>query len=226
LQSIVSDRLSRVIERIDKAARRAGRNPQDITLVAVTKTIPFDAVQPLLLAGIRNVGENRVQEALGKYAKPDGGKQVDATVHLIGQLQSNKARKAVALFDMIQSIDRLDLAEDVNRHAAAMGKSMPCLVEVKISPEATKSGIEPERLPELLAQMAALKSLAVRGLMGIAPLGGTAAEARPFFARLRRLAEQARLPVLSMGMSGDFEAAIEEGATMVRVGAALFGPRV
>ncbi len=146
-------------------------------------------------------------------------------LHLIGQLQSNKVKKAVRFFDMIQSLDRLDLADDINRYAQEAGKVMPCLVEVKISSEKTKSGVDPDALPDFLAALKTRRSLAVKGLMGIAPLDAAGHAARPYFTRLRRLFESAKLEVLSMGMSSDFEVAIEEGSTMVRIGTALFGPR-
>lgn len=220
-----ADRLGRIVDRIDSAARRAGRNPKDITLVAVTKTISLDKVLPFIRAGIHHIGENRVQEALSKFRTSEGGKQVHAMVHLIGPLQSNKAKKAAAFFDMIQSLDRIDLADDLNRHAAEVGKIIPCLVEVKISSEESKSGVEPDRLDDFLAQLKTRTHLAIKGLMGIAPLDAQGAEARPFFARLRGLFEKAKLDVLSMGMSSDFETAIEEGSTMVRIGTALFGQR-
>jgi len=221
-----AERLGRVMERIEKAARRSSRNPQDITLVAVTKTFSFEHILPFLQAGVRHIGENRVQEALSKYQNPDGSRRVaGATLHLIGQLQSNKARKAVDFFDMIQSLDRMDLAQDVNRHAQAAGRVMPCLLEVKISAETTKTGLDPEKLNDFLAQAKTLSAVSIKGLMGIAPLTKTPEEARPFFRRLRQLFEKTKLEILSMGMSADFEAAIEEGSTMVRIGTALFGSR-
>ncbi len=218
-------RLSRVLDRIDKAARRSGRNAQEITLVAVTKAITFDRILPLLQAGVDHVGENRIQEALQKYQNSDGTKKMSQKAHLIGQLQTNKAKKAATFFDMVQSLDRIDLADDLDRHAAAAGKRLPCLVEVKVSPEETKSGAPPERLHQLLGQLRDKRSLEIQGLMGIAPYSDTAESARPFFRKLRKLFEQTKLTILSMGMSADFEVAIEEGATMVRIGTALFGDR-
>jgi len=219
------DRLKVIQERIGKAADRAHRKSEEITLVAVTKNVPFDNVIPFINAGIHHFGENRVQEALSKYQNPDGSKPAETTLHLIGPLQSNKAKKAVAFFDLIQSLDRWDLAEDVNRHAAALGKVQDCLIEVKVSEESTKSGLAPEAFPELLERLASLSNLRVRGVMGIPPASATGATARPYFLRLRRLFEASKLEILSMGMSSDFETAIEEGSTMVRIGTALFGPR-
>jgi len=218
------DRLNQIHERIDKAAKRAGRTPQDITLVAVTKTVPLEKVIPFVQAGIRHIGENRVQEAMGKYSG-FRAQNSEIRLHLIGQLQSNKAKKAVECFDMIQSLDRLDVALDLQRHAAAIGKKQACLIEVKISPEKTKSGLPPEQLNDFLSQLKGLDSLDIQGLMGIAPVTATPEESRPYFATLRKLFEQSRLDILSMGMSSDFEIAIEEGATLIRVGTALFGSR-
>src|SRR5579872_693875 len=180
-----TERLRRILDRIEKAARRSGRKSQDITLVAVTKTIPFDTILPFLEAGIDQVGENRVQEALQKYQNTDGTRRTGAKMHLIGQLQSNKARKAVAVFDMIQSLDRLSLAEDLNRYAQEAGKKLPCLIEVKISPEESKSGVDPLQLDDFVARTKGMTSLDLQGLMGIAPQTRTAEEARPFFRRLR-----------------------------------------
>ncbi len=241
-----SDHLKRVKDLIEKSAQRAGRNAADITLIAVTKTVPFERIRPFLEAGIRHVGENRVQEAMEKYSELRTQSSEMPTLHLIGQLQSNKAKKAVAFFDVIQSLDRLVLAQDLNRHAAAIGKKQSCLIEVKISPEESKSGLPPEQLEEFLGQVQSLKSLEIRGLMGIAPITATPQESRPYFAKLRTLFEKAsevRSPksevnsstsdigprttfnILSMGMSSDFDVAIEEGSTMVRLGTALFGSR-
>ena len=221
----VSEHLHRVLDRIDKAARRSGRNPQEITLVAVTKTVSFERVLPFMQAGIRHLGENRVQEALTKYTDSEGNKQIDATMHLIGTLQINKAKKAAAFFNMIQSLDRLELAEALNRHARELGRALPCLVEIKVSSEPTKSGLPPGQLEDFLESLKSCSYLAIRGLMGIAPLAQTAEETRPFFKKLRTLFEKSKLEVLSMGMSSDFEVAIEEGSTMVRIGTALFGGR-
>lgn len=220
-----TERLGRILDRIEKAARRSGRKSQDITLVAVTKTIPFDKILPFLQAGVGHLGENRVQEALQKYQQADGTKRTQAKMHLIGQLQSNKAKKAVTFFDMIQSLDRLPLAEDLNRHAQEAGKKLPCLIEVKISPEESKSGLDPRQLDDFVSRIKDMSSLDLQGLMGIAPQMNAPDEARPFFRRLRQMFETMNLRVLSMGMSSDFEVAIEEGSTMVRIGTALFGAR-
>lgn len=221
-----AERYQQVVERIHKAAQRSGRDPQKIALVAVSKTIPFDRIVPIIQAGVSILGENRVQEAAAKYGEGQA-KQVNARaqLHLIGHLQSNKAKKAVGLFDVIQSLDSVELGDDLNRHAAAAKKELPCLVQVKISKEPTKEGLAPEMLDDLLAQAKRWTNLKIKGLMGIAPQTRTAEEARPFFGSLRRVFEKTQLEILSMGMSGDFEIAIEEGSTMVRIGTALFGPR-
>lgn len=172
-----------------------------------------------------DVGENRVQEALGKYLDGAGTKKIAARFHLLGPLQSNKAKKAAQFFDLIQSLDRLELAADLQRHAEALGKTVRCLVEVKVSQESTKSGLPPERLEDFLSAMQKFSRVTVEGLMGIPPLAALGEKARPYFAQLKALHDRVKLPVLSMGMSSDFEIAIEEGATMVRVGTALFGSR-
>jgi hypothetical protein len=221
-----TDRLKHLQERIGGAASRSGRDPDAITLVMVTKTVPFEEVTPYLKAGVQDIGENRVQDALEKYANPR-----EARFHLIGSLQTNKAKKAVGFFDMIQSLDRLELAQDLDRHAREVGKVQDCLVQIKISEEATKSGLDPSALPEFLEKLHGFSALRIRGLMGIPPLEAQNDTARPYFQRLRRLFEEAphvsrsTFNVLSMGMSVDFETAIAEGSTMVRIGTALFGPR-
>jgi pyridoxal phosphate enzyme (YggS family) len=219
------ERFDQVVERIHKAARRSGREPQKIALVAVSKTVSFDRITPFIQAGVHILGENRVQEAADKFEGEASSLRQQVQLHLIGHLQSNKAKKAVQLFDMVQSLDRASLGDDLNRHAADAGKPLDCLVQVKVSPESTKEGLPPDQLADFLSRAKAWTHLRLRGLMGIPPLSKTAEEARPFFAQLRRLFDQTGLEVLSMGMSQDFEVAIEEGATMVRIGSALFGPR-
>lgn len=225
-----SETLRALQEKIAAAAQRSGRRSEDITLLAVTKTVPTERIQPFLEAGIREVGESRVQEAEQKW----GGGGVEAKIHLIGPLQSNKAKKAVALFDMIQTLDRWDLAQDIERHAAAAGKIQDCLIQIKISDEPTKSGLDPAALPDLLSRLTPLSHVRIRGLMGIPPFSATGPAARPYFQKLYKLFEQSRphvpnvptvFTILSMGMSSDFEAAIEEGSTLVRIGSALFGAR-
>lgn len=213
--------VERVRERIARAAERAGRRPDDVLLVAVSKTVEAERVRAAVAAGITALGENRVQEARAKIAEI--GRPV--AWHLIGHLQTNKARDAVELFDVIHSVDRIELARELDRRAHARGRVVKVLLQVNVGGEATKGGVAPEAVAETLEALAPLRNLAVRGLMTIPPEVERAEEARGWFQALRKLAERHALPELSMGMSGDFEVAVEEGATMVRVGTAIFGPR-
>jgi len=221
--------LASVRERIAAAARRAGRDPAAVTLVAVTKTVGADVVERALRAGIEVVGENRVQEAAAK--KPLV--QVPACWHLIGHLQRNKARKAVELFDLIESLDSVRLLETLDRLGRERSRPVEAFVEVNLAGEATKAGVSPEELPQLLDAVAGRSGLRVRGLMTVPPWSDDPESSRRWFRQLRRLAERERrrerpgvdLRDLSMGMSHDFEVAVEEGATVVRVGTAIFGPR-
>jgi hypothetical protein len=197
-------------------------------LVAVTKTVSAEAMVAAIAAGLTDLGENRVQEAQAKI--PAVGRD-RARWHLVGHLQRNKAGRAVELFDRIHSVDGIGLAEALSRRATAAGRSLPVLVEVNVSGEATKFGVATADLEPLLEVVAALPGLALDGLMTVGAEFASAEDAHPGFERLRRLRDRAALrlglalPVLSMGMSGDFEVAIEEGSTMVRVGSAIFGAR-
>jgi hypothetical protein len=213
--------LMRVRERIAAAAERAGRRPDDVLLVAVSKTVEAERVKDALDAGVAALGENRVQEAKAKVAAL--GHPVPW--HLIGHLQTNKVKDALATFDVIQSLDHLDLARELERRAAGMGRHVDVLLEVNVASEPQKSGFAPDAVAGALDVIAALAHLKVRGLMAIPPPVERAEDSRPAFRALRTLAERYGLGELSMGMSGDFEVAIEEGATMVRVGTAIFGPR-
>lgn len=208
-----------VRERIARAAARAHRDPASVRLIAVSKTKPADAVRAAMAAGVTDIGENYVQEAEAKRAAVGGG----ASWHLIGHLQRNKAARAAALFDCIQTVDSGALGAALSRHAAALGRTLRVLIEVRLGGEATKSGIEPEALPALLEALR-LPGLAVAGLMTVPPPGEPEAM-RAHFRTLRELRDRAGLAELSMGMSDDFEVAVEEGATMVRVGRAIFGAR-
>jgi pyridoxal phosphate enzyme (YggS family) len=225
----VADRIRQVRKRIGAAARRAGRDPNDIRLVAVSKTVPADLIRPAAAAGLTEFGENRVQEARDKI-------QVlppDLTWHLVGSLQRNKARLAAGLFGMIESVDRLSLAKTLDDVARRRPEPLPVLVQVNIGGEAQKSGVSPQDLPDLLRRMAGLEAIRVRGLMAIPPWQDDPEASRPYFRALRELADGMRsleipglsMDELSMGMSADFEVAIEEGATIVRVGTAIFGSR-
>jgi pyridoxal phosphate enzyme (YggS family) len=222
--------LLRVQERIFAAARQAGRRAEEITLIGVSKTHPAEAIREAFEAGLQHFGENRVQEWEGKQG---GLQDLNATWHLIGHLQSNKAARAAKLFHAIDSVDDFALAQRLDRariESSAPGK-LRVLIEVHIAKEEAKSGAEVEELPALVEKVAGLPMLELAGLMCIPPFAENVEEARPYFRRLRELRDNltkrlgCALPVLSMGMSHDFEVAIEEGATEVRVGTALFGTR-
>lgn len=216
----VKERLEQVEERIARALARAGRRREEITLIAVSKTFPAAAIREAYEAGLRDFGENYVQEFEAK--RPELADLTGARFHLIGHLQSNKARRAAELFDSIQTVDTMKLARRLNEH----GRRLEVMIEVRLSEEETKSGVEPERLGDLVAAIRQLEHLDLRGLMTMPPWCEDPERARPYFGRLRELAARFSLPCLSMGMSHDFEVAIEEGATHIRVGSALFGPRV
>jgi len=217
----------RVREQIARAAERAGRSAEDITLIAVSKTFDSATVQLAVDAGARDLGENRVQEAIGKVAAVEG----DVRWHLIGHLQSNKARQAVEAFDVIHTIDSSELAGRLDRIAGEMGRRPAVLVQVDLAHEASKSGADESELPAIITVLDSADHLEFRGLMTLPPFFESPEETRPYFRRLgqilyevNRLREK-KLTELSMGMSHDFEVAIEEGATMVRVGTAIFGSR-
>ena len=215
-------------ERIAAACARTGRDPASVTLMAVSKHQPPEAVEAALAAGLTCFGENRVQEAKAKIPLCPGR----ARWQLIGHLQSNKCRDAVALFGMIQSVDSLALAQELDKHCEKAAKTLPVLLEVNVAGEASKFGYTPTALLAELATLNQLPRLEIHGLMTIAPYTPTPERVRPVFRRLRELKTECEqllgvpLPQLSMGMSGDFEVAIEEGATCVRIGTALFGPRL
>ena len=231
--SSVVKNLAAVRERIAAAARRAGRCPEEIALMAVSKTFPPEIIREAYHAGQRLFGENRVQE----FADKAGALQqlADVEWHLIGHLQTNKAAKAAELFSAVDSVDSLRLAERLNAAAEKAGKRLPALIEINVGGEAAKSGVAPDsaELDRLLAATPQLTALQFRGLMTIPPFTEDPQQARPYFRRLRELRDQiaarhlpaVNLNVLSMGMSHDFEAAIEEGSTCVRVGTAIFGER-
>jgi PLP dependent protein len=229
----IAENLARVRERISVAARRAGRDPAVITLMAVSKTFPPELIREAYGAGIRVFGENRVQELAGKAGAVRD--LAEAEWHLIGHLQSNKAAKAVELFNAIDSVDSVRLAERLNNFAEAAGKALRVLIEINVGGEEAKSGIASgsEELAQILIGAPRWKYLAIRGLMTVPPYTEDPEGARPYFRQLREIRagiSARRLPavsmeVLSMGMSHDFEVAIEEGSTCVRVGTAIFGER-
>lgn len=226
-------RIHQVMERIAVAARRAGRRPEDVTLVAATKTVPSQLIEQAIELGLRHFGENRVQEAEAKMKNLPVALRQASTWHLIGHLQSNKARRAMELFDVIQTVDSERLAHQLNRLAAEANRTMPIYIEVKTDPSATKSGILPHELFELARSVAQCPHLRLEGLMTVPPFFERAEDVRPYFRELRLLRDRLNqqrlveyhLNGLSMGMSHDYEIAIEEGATLVRLGTAIWGPR-
>lgn len=225
----IAGRLAEVRARIGRAATRSGRLPAEITLVAVSKTVSARLVAAAAAAGQRVFGENRVQEALGKAAACGP----DIAWHLIGHLQRNKAKAAARLFDLVESLDSPALAGELDRRAGEEGRRLRVLVQVKLTEEAGKSGVAQRQAPSLVETVARLPNLELAGLMTIPPPPGNPEDSRPWFARLREMRDlwdgdccrRGTLRELSMGMSADFEVAIEEGATIVRVGSAVFGAR-
>ena len=219
--------LHAVRQRIEDGCRRAGRDPENVQLVAVSKTFPAARVYELLRYGQCLFGENRVQEALAKISAVGTG----AVWHLIGPLQRNKARHAVGAFELIHGVDSLKLAAEVDRRAAAAGLRQRILIQLNLAEESTKSGVAETEIWPLLQGVAEMRHLDLQGLMTIPPPVERAEESRPWFVRLRELRDRAArrlgrdLPELSMGMTDDFEIAVEEGATLVRVGRAIFGRR-
>jgi len=221
--SDIEQRLAAVRERINHACARVGRDSAGVTLIAVSKTFPAEAVQHAWEAGLRDFGENRVQEGSSKVAELSR-LGVAPRSHLIGHVQTNKAAAAVRHFDVIHSVDSVRLL-DALEHQVAHERPVRVFVQVNVAGEASKSGVSLEEAPELIAHARETRGVILDGLMTIAPLEGGEAAARRAFGELRRMAERHQLRQLSMGMSGDFEAAIEEGATHVRIGQAIFGGR-
>ncbi len=223
----LEQRYESILKRVAAACERAKRDPVSVTLVAVSKTFPPEAVNALARLGVRDFGENKVREAKAKIPECDGR----IRWHGIGHLQTNKVRDAVRLFSMLHSVDSLRLAQEIERHAAAQSKRMPVLLEVNVAGEGAKFGFKSEEVVEGALTINQLTHLELRGLMTMPPFAEESEKSRPFFRRLAQLKMEieqklgAPLPDLSMGMSGDFEVAIEEGATMVRIGTVLFGER-
>jgi pyridoxal phosphate enzyme (YggS family) len=219
-------RLESINQRIATACERAGRQVSEITLIAVSKTVPAVRIREAIEAGVRALGESRIQEAAAKISelRPLSAER-EVQWHLIGHLQSNKARRAVELFDAVHSVDDLKLAERLDRIAGESGKRLPIFIEVNIGGEESKTGVAPDAVLPFCEQVSKLPNLELKGLMTVPPFSENPEDARPFFRHLRRLRDEARLNDLSMGMSDDFEIAIEEGATFVRIGSALFGAR-
>jgi pyridoxal phosphate enzyme (YggS family) len=229
IRTMIKDNLRRVMEVITQAAEKVGRRGEDIELVAVTKTVEPLRINETIEAGVRAIGENRVQEAAAKYDMVRDG----VRWHFIGHLQRNKARRAIEIFSLIHSLDSISLSQEINRHAALLGKKVEALVEVNISGEDTKFGLAPSELIGFLKEVSVLENLRIMGLMTMAPFTDEQESSRTYFRELRLLSEKAashnieniEMKYLSMGMSQDFEVAIEEGANIVRVGTAIFGSR-
>ena len=216
----VHENCRQVAEVMKKAALRSGRDPRSVRLIAVTKTVPPDLIRAAAGSGVTDIGENRLQEALPKQ---EALRDLPLTWHFIGHLQTNKARKVTGNFRWVQSIDRSELAEKLHQSAP---KPLNVMIEVKLHEEPDKSGVSENELAALVEYVRRLDRLQLRGLMAIPPPFDNPEDARPYFRKLRELAGRFDLPDLSMGMSHDFEVAIEEGATMVRIGTALFGSRL
>ncbi len=229
MESTVRVNIEKVRDNISAAASRAGRNVSDVRLMAVTKTVDDNRIMEAIESGVDIIGESYVQEAKRKIEKM--GRSIEW--HMIGYLQSNKAKYAVKLFDMIHSLDRMDLAVELNRRATAAGETMKVLIEISTSGEKTKSGVSSEKAVQLIKDVSSLNNLSIQGLMTMAPWFDDPEDARPYFKALRELRDRiidANIPrvemrELSMGMSGDFEVAVEEGATIVRIGRSIFGER-
>ena len=226
----IADNVRRVRTRIRQAAERAGRDPASVRLVAASKTVDAARIRAAIAAGVTILGENYLQETRQKLGQLG---RSDVEWHLIGPLQRNKVRYVFDLFDMMHSLDRLELAEEINRRAERLGRRLPVLLEVNVGGEASKSGWTPDGILSDVRQLATMPNIQVRGLMTIPPPTPQPHEARPFFCQLRQLRDRLAqegydgmtFDELSMGMTADYEVAIEEGATLVRVGTAIFGPR-
>ena len=217
----IAGNYQRILERIGEAAHRVSRAPDSIQLIAVTKTVPLDRIQEAVSCGIKHIGENRVQEGLSKR---EALAAAGLTWHFIGHFQTNKAKKVVENFDWVHSVDRLEAAQALARHVVNR-PPLPVLIEVKLHDEPNKSGTSESDLGKLVSSLRHVESLHLRGLMAIPPPVDDPEQSRPFFRRLRKLADDSGLAELSMGMTHDFEVAVEEGATMIRIGTGLFGTR-
>lgn len=229
METDIAANISKIKQRIDAACARSGRDPHEVALMAVTKTVPAERIMQAVDAGITLLGENYVQEARDKHELLGGR----ALMHLIGHLQTNKAKYAVKLFDCVHSVDRLELAQELDRRAKAAGRKMNVLIEVNVSGEQTKNGVPAAQTMELIRSVAGMENLSIHGLMTMAPYSDDPETSRPYFQALRNLRDDiiregipgVTMEELSMGMTDDFEVAVEEGATIVRIGRAIFGAR-
>lgn len=229
---MIRDNLLKIKERIYATCSKVNQDPRSVTIVCVSKGRTIKQIREAIEAGITDIGENRVQEALAKYSQLLTGDQRPTTIkwHLVGHLQTNKVKETLEIFDLIQSVDSLHLAREIDKQAAKINKVQEVLIEIKTSPEVTKFGLKPEETPEVIQEIAKLKNMQIKGLMTIAPLLDNPEKARPYFKRLKDLFDEinrlstidCRLSTISMGMTDDFEIAIEEGANMVRLGRAIF----
>jgi pyridoxal phosphate enzyme (YggS family) len=228
--NVLLENIKSIFRKMSSAAVRSGRSPFDVKLIAATKTVGIERIREAAELGLRAFGENKVQEAKEKILNLESHSNYEPEWHMIGHLQKNKANAAVELFDMIQSVDSIGLAEEINKYANKQGKTQRVLVQVKLSEEETKYGVARKDLPDLIEAISEMKNLKLEGLMTIPPFFDSPEMTRPYFRELRELrgrteSESIRLPELSMGMTNDFEVAILEGATMVRIGTGIFGER-
>ncbi|MFA5275960.1 MAG: YggS family pyridoxal phosphate-dependent enzyme [Candidatus Omnitrophota bacterium] len=227
---MIKDNIGKVRERIAAVCAKIGRNPEDITIVAISKGRPAEAIKEVVDSGICDIGENKVQEALLKYYAINELNISTLRWHMVGHLQSNKVKDAVRIFDLIQSVDSLHLAQEIDKQAAKINKLQDVLVEIKTSPEESKSGITPRAAVGLINEIVKLKNVRIKGLMTIAPIVDEAQKAREYFQELKEFKEKidsfhleaCSMRFLSMGMTDDYEAAIEEGSNMLRLGRAIF----
>ncbi|MFN3966071.1 MAG: YggS family pyridoxal phosphate-dependent enzyme [Endomicrobiia bacterium] len=234
---MLEENLKSVLERIENSAKKTGRKKEDIKLVVVTKNVTVENIKEVVELGIKDIGENRVQEAEEKHSllfTHYHSLFTNIKWHMIGHLQTNKTKKAVQIFDLIQSVDSIHLAEEIDKQAKKINKIQDCLIEVKVSEEETKYGCLPEKVKELIEKILELKNIRLCGLMAMAPFFEKPELTRPYFQKAKKLFDDhysllntyCSLPYLSMGMSNDFEIAIEEGANMVRIGTAIFKENV
>ena len=223
---MIQENLKKIREKNELACKKAKRSSEEITIVAVTKQVSIDQIREVLKLGIKDIGENRIQEAVLKH---NAIGSVGIKWHLVGHLQTNKVKEAVKIFDLIHSVDSIRVAEEIDKQASNINKIQDILVQVNASLEASKFGIKPQEAIEIIKEIAKLKNLNIKGLMTVAPIVDNPEQARPYFRMLRELKDRInqltnnQLTILSMGMTDDYQVAIEEAATMIRLGRAIFG---